>query len=555
MSSWTAVGPNPQSGWSGLPIGISKARTYKKLTVVPSNSPANLRGYQGRRDVRCDRACKSHGRGHIDQRSETWKQVGDRRYNYFLFIPSFLRPPHTIRPQRCGHLPRPKMSLINSLLFSLALSGSLARAAPKNAGLLADIVDGVQDAATGLPSLSSALQAATATTAAPSDISEASARLSSAIQAEPTGSSYENVAIDLIEAALTTENVKDFASFAAGLVDGENSSNNINPRIPVPPAYPRAGLTDAPYSQSEQTLRGAIYIPPTFKYGRPGAPQPVILVPGTGNTGYITFKGNYIPLLQGSDIGDPVWLNIPGYLLGDAQVNSEFVAYAINYIYGISNQRKPAVFSWSQGGLDAQWAFKYWPSTRSRVTDLVAFSPDFHGTVFADLLAAPGEPLPPSVLQQEYNSNFITTLRSNGGDSAYVPTTTVYSAFFDEIVEPQQGTGASAFIKDARNRGVTNNEVQTTCPIGTAGGSFYSHEGTLYNPLGYALAVDALKHDGPGDPKRLDLAKVCAPYLTPGLDLADFLITENVILVAGVTIVTYPQKVTQEPPIKRESRK
>ncbi|TKA74703.1 hypothetical protein B0A55_05096 [Friedmanniomyces simplex] len=248
------------------------------------------------------------------------------------------------------------------------------------------------------------------------------------------------------------------------------------------------------------------------------------------------------------NIGDPVWLNIPGYLLNDAQTNAEYVAYAINYIYGISNKRQVAVFGWSQGNIDTQWAFKYWPSTRSKVTDHVAFSPDYHGTILADFVAL-GEPLPPSLLQQEYNSNFITTLRNNGGDSAYVPTTTVYSGFFDEVVEPQQGTGASAFLNDARNIGVSNNEVQTVC-AGQPAGSFYTHEGTLYNALGYALAVDALSHSGPGQASRLNLATVCANYLTPGLDLADFLLTENSIAIAGLAILVYPNKVVAEPAIK-----
>lgn len=89
--------------------------------------------------------------------------------------------------------------------------------------------------------------------------------------------------------------------------------------------------------------------------------------------------------------------------MNDAQTNAEYIAYAINYIYGISNKRQVAVFAWSQGNINTQWAFKYWPSTRSHVTDHVAFSPDYHGTTLANFIAL-GEPLPPSVLQQEYNS-------------------------------------------------------------------------------------------------------------------------------------------------------
>lgn len=104
------------------------------------------------------------------------------------------------------------------------------------------------------------------------------------------------------------------------------------------------------------------------------------------------------------------------------------------------------MIAWSQGNIDVQWAFKYWPSTRKITSDHVAISPDYAGTVLADFICPTGLSCDPAVFQQRYlsDSNFITTLRADNGDSAYVPTTTVYSGLLDEIVEPQQGTGASA---------------------------------------------------------------------------------------------------------------
>lgn len=157
--------------------------------------------------------------------------------------------------------------------------------------------------------------------------------------------------------------------------------------------------------------------------------------------------------------------------------------------------------------------------------------------------------MPPSVLQQEYNSKFIATLRANGGDSAYVPTTNIYSSFFDEIVEPQSGDKASGRILDARRVGATNAEVQKVCPLQPAGG-FYDHETTLANPIGYALLVDALTHDGPGQLSRIDLGSVCKNLVSPGLGLGDFLATQNNLLIAGTQLVLYPYSTTIEPAIR-----
>ena len=72
-----------------------------------------------------------------------------------------------------------------------------------------------------------------------------------------------------------------------------------------------------------------------------------------------------------------------------------------------------------------------------------------------------------------------------------MPITSIYSGTGDEIVEPQQGTAASAYIKDAPGAGVSNNELQTICNGQPASG-LYAHEGVLFNPLAFALAVDTL---------------------------------------------------------------
>jgi hypothetical protein len=344
-------------------------------------------------------------------------------------------------------------------------------------------------------------------------------------------------------------------ALTGGLPVGENSINNNNPRPPTT-IYPKKDSEDAPYSLSEDALRKALYIPPSFGHG---TKRPVIMVPGTGSYGGSNFANNLRKLLTGQSWADPVWLNIPGAMLDDAQVNSEYIAYAINYISSVStknnrqNADKIAVISWSQGGLDTQWVFKYWPSTTKVVTDFLPVSPDFRGTVLANALClSPNTVLalnplcPPSVIQQEASSRYVNL---GGGNTAYVPTTSFYSGFFDEIVEPQQGTAASAYINPGPNAAVSNNEVQIVC-AGKLGGTFYGHAGVLFHPLTYALIVDALKNDGPGSLSRIDVNSVCNNYAAPGLDLDDVIATSGLIPIAGVLLLAYPDKRLLEPALK-----
>ncbi|KAH6954434.1 hypothetical protein DER45DRAFT_507359 [Fusarium avenaceum] len=355
----------------------------------------------------------------------------------------------------------------------------------------------------------------------------------------------------LIANGIIAGDTVDLFSYAKGLSSPENGSNNKNRNPPKGKSvYPRVLKCDASYTVPEAKLRAAIHIPDTFTYGRL---PPVILFPGTGSTGYTAFRGNFIPLLTGVDWADPVWVNVPGLLLDDAQTNAEYAAYALNYIAALS-KRNVQIIGWSQGNIDIQWAFKYWPSTRKVTEDHVAVSADYKGTILANFVDISGITNAPSVVQQEAGSNFIRTLRSGGGDSGYVPTTSLYSSFFDEIVQPQKGTGASAYLLDARKVGVTNAEVQQVC-FGKLGGSFYTHESMLANPLTFALTKDALTHKGPGKISRLDLAKVCSTSLAPGLGLEDLLITENAIAIAGISLVLYLPKVKQEPAVKQYALK
>jgi hypothetical protein len=121
----------------------------------------------------------------------------------------------------------------------------------------------------------------------------------------------------LILNGLQSGNVSSLISRYQSLT-GNNSETNINP-APKIAIYPKISPSDPSYEVAELSLRGAIHIPSTFTYGKK---PPVILFPGTGSTGYTAYAGNYIKLLSNVDYADPVWVNVPGYLLGDAQANA-----------------------------------------------------------------------------------------------------------------------------------------------------------------------------------------------------------------------------------------
>ncbi|KAL2065925.1 hypothetical protein VTL71DRAFT_3595 [Oculimacula yallundae] len=329
-----------------------------------------------------------------------------------------------------------------------------------------------------------------------------------------------------------------------------NSTTSLNPPSDIK-IYPNFSIADAPYQFLEAELQSAIFLPKTFGFGHDGK-IPVLLIPGTGSMGGETFAPNFAKLLSRSTFADPCWLNIPGKMCVDATKNAEFVAYAINYLSSICDA-KISLVGWSQGTLSAQWALKYWPSTRTRVRNLVCLSGVFGGTVLAKFVAprnACGYAAP-AIWQQRRGSKLTKHLKEYGGGSAYVPTTSVYSAK-DEVVQPQSGERASARLRDERCVGVLNCEIQSV--VGRKPASLMYTHFSMLNPLAWALTEDAIIHGDCGSLDRIDMKRVCSHTKPAGLTVRDVAKTKALAAKCAKAIVTFEGKCKEEPALPEYCR-
>lgn len=144
----------------------------------------------------------------------------------------------------------------------------------------------------------------------------------------------------------------------------------------------------------------------------------------------------------------------------------------------------------------------------------------------------------PAIWQQVYFSNFVNTLATDygkgAGDTAFVPTTTVFS-LTDEIVEPQGATGfesASGYLKGslASNIYIQGNGgcsvIGTTLTDGLP--STVTHEGVLYSGMGVGAAVAAVNNGGMVTVDMIDASARCE-LVSPLLTAADALAQEATI--------------------------
>ena len=239
--------------------------------------------------------------------------------------------------------------------------------------------------------------------------------------------------------------------------------------------------------------------------------NPILLVPGTNLDPGPNFSWNYVRALAG--MGWPhCTVTLPGHGMGDIQVAAEYVVHAVRTMSDESGRRVDIV-GFSQGGMLPRWALRFWPDTRAMVGDLVGLAPSNHGTLATDYLCATS--CPPSYHQQASTSAFVAALNSGTETFAGIDYTVIYT-HYDEVVTPNSGDMGSSSLHGGEGA-IANVALQDICPLNVA-----EHLAVgSYDPVAYAIAIDALTHPGPTSPARVSDA-VCAELLQPGVDPATF---------------------------------
>jgi hypothetical protein len=175
------------------------------------------------------------------------------------------------------------------------------------------------------------------------------------------------------------------------------------------------------------------------------------------------------------------------------------------------------------------------------VDDQIGFAPSNHGTL--DAQGACAFPCPAAFWQQKNDAQFIKALNSYQETFPGISYTAAYTRL-DEIVFPNTSGQGSALHGGGGD--ITNVAIQQICPLDV---SDHLAIGT-YDPVAYALAIDALSHPGPADPSRLIGTGLCSQLLMPGVNPMTFATDEaSSIADVGSTVATYPH-VAAEPPLR-----
>ena len=321
----------------------------------------------------------------------------------------------------------------------------------------------------------------------------------------------------------------------AGLAVTVAAVAGIAPGVAVGQAFAPVDRPGPPLDVPADKLAASLQCSPGFGHA---SRAPVLLVPGTGITAAQEFSWNYEPALSHLGIE---WCGVtfPDSGNDDMQVNGEYVVNAIRTMYARAGHRI-AIYGHSQGGMVPRWALRFWPDTRTMVDDVVGAAGPNHGTIVADGACNGTRPCQPSDWQSKTTSNFMAALNSGQETFPGISYTEIYS-HNDEEVQPNQDSSGTSSLHGGGGQ-ITNVAVQDVCPNDT---SEHLAVGS-YDPVTWALFLDALDHAGPADPARVGLTP-CTQQLMPGVDPSTF---PTDAANAAIDVETSPaQSLTAEGPL------
>ena len=256
--------------------------------------------------------------------------------------------------------------------------------------------------------------------------------------------------------------------------------------------YAQLDRPGATLTVSKSDLRKVLRCTATVRGARR---DPVLLSPGTGNTAEGQYGSSWQPALD--EMGIP-WCSIspPHQTLGDIQITGEYLVRAIRTMHRRSG-RQIAILGHSQGGMSMRWALRFWPDTRSMVSDVIGLAPNNQGSVWqlATNVKACSVACPPVNYQQAKGSNFLSALNSRAETFKPISYTQIYTDN-DQILQNAPPDCASC-LKTGKGR-IANIRIQEICPDDDS-----DHVQLASDFVAYRLVMDALNHPGPADPARI----------------------------------------------------
>jgi pimeloyl-ACP methyl ester carboxylesterase len=323
------------------------------------------------------------------------------------------------------------------------------------------------------------------------------------------------------------------AAALAGLICAASASAQTY----APPDQP-----GPPLSVPAASLSAALYCPKALANGQ----LAVLLIAGTGATPSEQYSWNYEPALSDQGIA---WcaVTLPNHELSDDQIAGEYVVYAIRSMFAATDRRID-IIGHSQGGMIFRWPLRFWPDTRAMVDDAISLAGDNHGTQAINDLDICAKACVAAAWQQRPKAPFIAALNSGAETFPGISYTDIYTKT-DELSTPNYNDMGTTSLHTGAGA-ITNVAIQDVCPLDV---DEHALLGTV-DPVGFALALDAIEHPGPADPSRIPKS-VCNEKLLPGTDLTSpyvatvltgFLYLGSALTPLNIENVT---KVDAEPPL------